>query len=183
MCFWAKVVLHFVKLVLSMLQNLLRLWRVVFASFQFSLFCLTIFLVDGLKIKMVAGRCRATAGRRHVDRKCAVVALVKGGHTTASLKSLLASSPFWNSPFWFLLFQIFTLFLSHGVNRELLGGLSLLEWKSLLSLKDCLLTLLWTTTQKLHSFTSSWFSVFDGSSRLNQWLGQLGWQKVTLHSN
>ena len=101
MCFWAKVVLHFVKLVLSMLQNLLRLWRVVFASFQFSLFCLTIFLVDGLKIKMVAGRCRATAGRRHVDRKCAVVAQVKGGHTNASLNSLLASSPFWNSPFWF----------------------------------------------------------------------------------
>ena len=94
----------------------------VFASFQFSLFCLTIFLVDGLKIKMVAGRCRATAGRRHVDRKCAVVAQVKGGHTNASLNSLLASSPFWNSPFGILLFQISHSYVSHWVFSELWGG-------------------------------------------------------------
>ena len=40
----------------------------VFASFQFHCSVLTIFLVDGLEIKMVAGRCQATAGRRQKMR-------------------------------------------------------------------------------------------------------------------
>ena len=53
------------------------------------------------------------------DRKCAVVAQVKGGHTKASLKSLVAILKI---TIWVLLFQISHSYVSHWVFSELWGG-------------------------------------------------------------
>ena len=55
------------------------------------------------------------------DRKCAVVAQVKGGHTKASLKSLVAILNV-SSPFGFCCFRFLTLMSHTGYFRTLGGG-------------------------------------------------------------
>lgn len=179
MCFWAKVVLHFVKLVLSMLQNLLRLWRVVFAlsSFHCSVWLFLLLWMTGRR-----QLAHWPAGRWVPDETGSWLAgwSADWSKTAAPLSPSLTAQL--NSAIWFLIENSFLHYHKGGISEMGLKNVSV-EMNHYSKPKDCLLTLLWTTTQELHSYTSSWFSVFDGSSRLNQWLGQLGWQKVTLHSN
>jgi len=79
---------------------------------------LTIFLVDGLKIKMVAGGCRATAGRRQKMR-CG------GTGEGRPHKGVLEISRRHFEclvTIWILLFQISHSYVSHWVFSELWGG-------------------------------------------------------------
>ena len=90
----------------------------VFASFQFHCSVLTIFLVDGLEIKMVAGRCQATAGRRQ-EMRCG------GTGEGRPHKGVLEISRRHFEclvTIWILLFQISHSYVSHWVFSELWGG-------------------------------------------------------------
>jgi len=77
---------------------------------------LTIFLVDGLEIKMVAGRCRATAGRRQKMRSGGT------GEGRPHKGVLEISRRHFDLTIWVLLFQISHSYVSHWVFSELWGG-------------------------------------------------------------
>jgi len=140
----------------------------VFASFQFHCSVLTIFLVDGLEIKMVAGRCRATAGRRQKMR----------WRAATLRRPWNLSSPFWMSRHHldFVVSDFSLLCLTLGIFRTLGGRIWVFKNGNHYCWAERIVV--WSSSEPPHKsymvYTSSWFSGFDGKSRLNQWLGQLG---------